>query len=1014
MYVEYSTTQNSLGYSATMHVLSFVIILLCYGGTSAGTIVVEQTTNQRIEQNTNENATTPQIRKFHVISDIKYRYARTVVSSRVVNPTNFSQEITFAAVLPETAFVSGFLIGSMLGHKIEQLKQAMSTILDDLHSGDLFSILNFNYVATNIHGALTKALEISKLEIQNISNTESNDIQEVGPSQKPEPIIIFLTDGQANVGIRDSNTIVRSITETNTCNASIFSLALGNDADFNFLKLLSLRNSGFARKIYEASDTALQLGDFYQQVSSPLIAHVQFQYPPEQTNNGTWNNMERLWAYLTIKQLLDKDKAMGDGNSNGNSTEKQRALELALRYSFVTPLTSLVVVKPNGTGQVDTSQPDGSLQPTPIALNIQGRLGGTGTFRSRSSSTSCSGCTRDQPPLLRFSFGSSQISTPRLASFFGPQMRRMMVHEPRTTTAPVPAILGLDDIIWLPLYSNSTTIALPTGSHYGTEYYQLATTNQTNVAYSNCTAPTNEPGHCRHLRHCHTFTKAEKSTNNLVTIERPNPQTAVVKFTPTAEEQRALAQEGIKCQLVVEYDVDRSQSGELLMQDGYFVHFFAPQDLPPLRKHVTFVLDVSGSMTGTKIQQLQEAMGAILDELNQNDLFSIAVWDYNHTNAFYRERLERLSGMRWGDYDEDDEEVERQNRHVIASATRENITRAKQFIRMLSPVGESNVVQEATNQTQQTNQKPQPILIFLTDGQANVGERNSNAIVNNVGRANTKNCSIFSLAFGEEPDFEFLKRLSLRNSGFARKIYEASDTALQLRNFYRQVSSPLLSQVVFKYQPEQNTLTKLKFRMLYSGSEHVVAGKLKQETFSSVVEGKSSSGNSTYQYNPQTFSANTTNSTSFMERLWAYLTIQQLLDKMDANATEEIEITDSSSIEEPFDETQANQTVLDLALRTANLNDITWLAAVTNNNTVTLQTEANGTSEVLELAGENQVNEAHGTCRTPGNHPGHCRHLRHCVLRAFTRSQQNFLPYFCRISNFVGVCCPDSLHSAVS
>jgi secreted protein with Ig-like and vWFA domain len=53
------------------------------------------------------------------------------------------------------------------------------------------------------------------------------------------------------------------------------------------------------------------------------------------------------------------------------------------------------------------------------------------------------------------------------------------------------------------------------------------------------------------------------------------------------------------------------------------VHFFAPADLPPLPKHVIFVLDVSGSMSGRKIQQLKEAMTTILGDLNHEDLFSI-------------------------------------------------------------------------------------------------------------------------------------------------------------------------------------------------------------------------------------------------------------------------------------------------------------------------------------------------------------------------------------------------------
>jgi Mg-chelatase subunit ChlD len=62
------------------------------------------------------------------------------------------------------------------------------------------------------------------------------------------------------------------------------------------------------------------------------------------------------------------------------------------------------------------------------------------------------------------------------------------------------------------------------------------------------------------------------------------------------------------------------------ISDGYFVHFFAPEDLPPLRKHVIFVLDVSGSMSGRKISQLKEAMTTILSDLNQGDLFSIVTF----------------------------------------------------------------------------------------------------------------------------------------------------------------------------------------------------------------------------------------------------------------------------------------------------------------------------------------------------------------------------------------------------
>ena len=44
----------------------------------------------------------------------------------------------------------------------------------------------------------------------------------------------------------------------------------------------------------------------------------------------------------------------------------------------------------------------------------------------------------------------------------------------------------------------------------------------------------------------------------------------------------------------------------LQIVNGYFVHFFAPPDLPRVPKNVVFVIDRSGSMSGTKIQQVRD------------------------------------------------------------------------------------------------------------------------------------------------------------------------------------------------------------------------------------------------------------------------------------------------------------------------------------------------------------------------------------------------------------------------
>ena len=117
------------------------------------------------------------------------------------------------------------------------------------------------------------ALNIAKLNPKKLQSASG---------KKPEPIIVFLTDGLPNVHVSDPDTIVKDVTKANTKDSSIFSLALGVGADYDFLKELSLQNSGFSRRIYEAADTALQLTDFYAEISSPLLADVEFEYTPDQ------------------------------------------------------------------------------------------------------------------------------------------------------------------------------------------------------------------------------------------------------------------------------------------------------------------------------------------------------------------------------------------------------------------------------------------------------------------------------------------------------------------------------------------------------------------------------------------------------------------------------------------------------------------------------------------------------------------------------------------------------------
>ena len=84
--------------------------------------------------------------------------------------------------------------------------------------------------------------------------------------------------------------------------------------------------------------------------------------------------------------------------------------------------------------------------------------------------------------------------------------------------------------------------------------------------------------------------------------------------------QQQIAKKGNDVSIKVTYDVVHEEAGgEILIKDGYFVHYFAPPHLPVIPKNVVFIIDRSGSMSGSKIRQTIKALKEIIMQLNEND-----------------------------------------------------------------------------------------------------------------------------------------------------------------------------------------------------------------------------------------------------------------------------------------------------------------------------------------------------------------------------------------------------------
>merc|ERR1719273_1393341 len=316
---------------------------------------------------------------------------------------------------------------------------------------------------------------------------------------------------------------------------------------------------------------------------------------------------------------------------------------------------------------------------------------------------------------------------------------------------------------------------------------------------------------------------SEETQNSFVKIEKNfegDAKKAKIAFAPTPIEQRAAAEEGMSGRLQINYDVDRqNQDSEVQVIDGYFVHFFVPENLETLPKHAIFILDVSGSMYGEKLQQLKDAMFTVLDDMKPEDFFNIITFSTSVSEIA----------------------IEGAPTPAIP-ATPENKKRAISHVLDLEASGGTNINDamltglQLAQEVLQSEVLPQGVasmLIFLSDGEATEGETSGEAIKTNVAEANSETeLPIFSVAFGSGADFDLLKEISLAADSFAKRVYEGSDAALQLENFYAEISSPVVTNLKFDYVGglvDNSSLSDDGVRTLFKGDQYVVVGKLLDE-----------------------------------------------------------------------------------------------------------------------------------------------------------------------------------------
>ncbi|KAM5231084.1 inter-alpha-trypsin inhibitor heavy chain H1 isoform 2-T2 [Hipposideros larvatus] len=320
----------------------------------------------------------------------------------------------------------------------------------------------------------------------------------------------------------------------------------------------------------------------------------------------------------------------------------------------------------------------------------------------------------------------------------------------------------------------------------------------------------------------------------------------------------------------VTYDVNREKPCDLLVSNNHFAHFFAPQKLTNINKNLVFVIDISTSMEGQKVKQTKEALLKILEDMRPGDNFDLVLFGSEVQS--------------W--------------RGSLVQASTANVQAAQDFIRRFSLAGATNMngglLQgiEILNKAQKSVpgvSNHAPILIMLTDGEPTEGETNRYQILENVRNAIGGKFPLYNLGFGHDVNLNFLELMSMENNGRAQRIYADHDATQQLQGFYDRIANPLLVDVELQYPKDTvSAVTQHSHKQHYAGSEIVVAGRIadnKQSSFKADVQAHGESGDFKItclvdeEEMKKLLQERGHVLENHVERLWAYLTIQELLAK---------------------------------------------------------------------------------------------------------------------------------------
>jgi len=226
-----------------------------------------------------------------------------------------------------------------------------------------------------------------------------------------------------------------------------------------------------------------------------------------------------------------------------------------------------------------------------------------------------------------------------------------------------------------------------------------------------------------------------------------------------------------------------------------------------LPREVVFVIDTSGSMSGTSIAQARAALLLALDRLKPGDRFNVVEFNSKAYSLFV-------------------------DAQYASPAT---IARARAFVSGLKARGGTEMLKALTMALNgQKNENRLRQVIFLTDG--SVGNE---AQLFKFIKANLGDTRLFTVGIGSAPNSYFMTKAAQYGRGTFTFVSRVADTKEKMTALFRKIEEPVLTDIRVTFAKDAGAEAwPRKVQDLYRGEPVIVAVELKKLAGNVTIEGR--------------------------------------------------------------------------------------------------------------------------------------------------------------------------------